>query len=88
MSISLGQYLYRSWRVAGRRLVSSGNYVHPQRADWVFLRLESVETREAPRAPCFVTICCSGCDHSAMEATHARMSRVIEGLRVTHAGPS
>ena len=46
MSTFLDQHLYRSWRVAGRRIVSSGNCLHHQRAGGVFLCLESLETRE------------------------------------------
>ena len=42
-----GSTIYTApWRVAGRRIVSSSDYLHHQRAGGIFLCLESLETRE------------------------------------------
>ena len=60
--------LYRSWRLAVRRIVSSGIGLHHQCAGGVFLCLESLETRQTR---CLVTMCCSECDQCAMDAIHA-----------------
>ena len=49
-------HLYRSWGVARRRIVSSGDYLPHQCADWVFLCLgilEKGETRQGVKSnPC------------------------------------
>ena len=64
-------FLYRSWRVAGSRIVSSVNYLHHQCADWVFLCLESLETREARQTRCFLKTLCRIWPLRVMDIVHA-----------------